>query len=265
MAPLPSLALAKHIVRNFERDDFELIIITGNLRKGKSSYAMKAVEQAYQYLFGKKQLNFKDYKLGLMGWRTIDVVDDWLNCRKRQPVYIWDDAGYWLHSLNWNDPLMISVSKYFNVVGTDYNTMILTTPSALWVLGKIRQMPEWVRINIVKRDGGRGDSESKMFSRKAKAYKMWRSPDLKRGGVNTYFTDEYSCKLRDDLYAEYKPVRDQYAYEAKLEIMKSLTRQSKLERLNDLRVESRMQKLEAEFNKKVKQLDNDVELEVTQI
>ncbi len=42
MAPLPTLALARLIVRNFRQDGFSLIIVDGNLRVGKSAYAMRA-------------------------------------------------------------------------------------------------------------------------------------------------------------------------------------------------------------------------------
>lgn len=246
MAPLPSLSLARLIVRNFMNDDFSLVIIDGNLRVGKSSYAIKSVSQAHEYLFGKPITKMRDLKW-VMGWEPNEVVELWQANDERQPVFIWDDAGYWLHSMNWNDPLMISIQRYFNVVGTDFNTMILTTPSPKWVLSKIANMPEMLRIKCVKRDGGRGDSEWRLFARKATAYKKWDSPDLKRGGVNKKFVDNYSCKLPDDLYAEYKPIREEYARRAKMDIVKRLNQQRTEAELEELKKLRRLRKLRKEL------------------
>jgi hypothetical protein len=246
MAPLPTLALARLIVRNFLRDDFSLIIIDGNLRVGKSVLSIKAVSQAHDYLFGKPIKKMRDLKW-VMGWEPSECVEIWQSQTERQPCFIWDDAGYWLHSMNWNDPMMIAIQKYFNVIGTDYNTIILTTPSPKWILSKIANMPEMIRIKCTKRQGGKGDSDSIKFSRTATGYKKWDSPDLKRGGVNKIIQDDYSCKLDDQLYAEYQPIREKYSREAKLEIVKRLNRQKQQAELDELREIKRLRKLRKEL------------------
>jgi hypothetical protein len=247
MAPLPTLALARLIVRNYRQDDFSLIIVDGNLRVGKSAYAMKAIDQAHEYIFGKGVKTMSDYKW-VMGWNPDDVIDLWMATEDRQPCFIWDDAGYWLHSMNWNDPLMISIQKYFNVVGTDFNTIILTTPSPKWVLSKIANMPEMIRIKCTKRSGSWSkDSDYLKFARTAKGYKAWDSPDLKRGGVNTYLEDDYSCKLEQSLYDEYLPIRKKYAREAKLQIVRNLNRQRQREELEELKEMKKLKKLRKEI------------------
>lgn len=232
---LPKLALARKIVRNYERDDFSLIIIYGNLRIGKSTYAIKAVEQALNYLGFLKGKITPDVLKWVMGWETEEVVDTWMLVNERQPAYIWDDAGYWLHSMNWNDPLMISVQQYFNVVGTDYNTMMLTTPSPKWVLSKIANMPDMYRIKVTKRTGGRRDDDYIKFARQAKGYMKWESPDLKKGGVNTKLKDNFSCKMEQELYEWYKPVRDGYARKAKEAILNNLRKQRERQELLELK------------------------------
>lgn len=244
---LPSLALARKIVRNYERDDFSLIIVYGNLRIGKSTYVIKAMEQALIYLgMIRDKITMNDLKW-VMGWNTEEVVDTWMLCDERQPVFCWDDAGYWLHSMNWNDPLMITIQQYFNVVGTDYNTVILTTPSPKWVLSKIANMPDMFRIKVTKRTGGKRDDDYVKFARQAKAYQRWESPDLKRGGVNTKMLDKFSCKLPDDLYAEYQPIRENYARQAKLAIVESLRKQREKQELEELRDMKKMRKLKKEL------------------
>lgn len=233
-------------MKNYERDDFSLIIVYGNLRKGKSSYAMKCVEQALQYLRFEDELNGKNLKW-YMGWKPDEVVETWLLNEERQPVFIWDDAGYWLHSMNWHDPLMISIQQYFNVVGTDYNTVILTTPSPDWVLSKIANFPEMIRIKIIKRTGGKRDSDSVVFGRQAIGYQKWRSPDLKRGGVNKILVDDFNCKIRQDLYDWYAPIRRDYAREAKLSIMQNLRQKSNEARLNEMNTLRKLRKAEKEL------------------
>lgn len=243
---LPTLALSRLIVRNFERDDFSLVIVDGNLRKGKSTYAMKAIEQAGIYLGTFKELTPRNLNY-YMGWEPNEVVATWRMNEERQPFYIWDDAGYWLHSMNWHDDLMIAIQQYFNVIGTDYNTVILTTPSPHWVLSKIANFPEMYRIRITKRTGGKPDSDYYLFARRATAYKKWTSPDLKRGGVNKMFTDKFSCKLRDDLYEWYYPTRRAYAQMAKESIVENLRRKSDKQRLEDLKTMRKLRKAEKEL------------------
>lgn len=243
---LPSMALARMIVKNFERDDFSLVIVDGNLRKGKSAYAMKAVEQAGIYLGIFDELDPSNLNW-YMGWEPNEVVATWRLTEERQPFFIWDDAGYWLHSMNWHDDLMIAIQQYFNVIGTDYNTVILTTPSPHWVLSKIANFPEMYRIRITKRTGGKRDSEYYRFARKATAYKRWNSPDLSRGGVNKMFTDNFSCKIRDDLYDWYYPMRRSYAKEAKEKIVDNLRRKTDQQRLEDLKTMRNIRRYEKEI------------------
>jgi hypothetical protein len=161
-----------------------------------------------------------------LGWDPNDCVDRWLDLDgDRIPGYIWDDAGYWLFSLNWTDRLLISIQKYMNVIGTDMNNLILTTPDPEWILSKIAAMPGTMRIKIIKRRGGVEDYDSNVFSRRALGYVPWKYPDLKGGGVNKKIEDDYSCKLPEPFYSEwYKPTREHYAKMAKLEMKEELRR-----------------------------------------
>ena len=220
MAPLPTLALARRICSAYLKDDFMLVIIYGELRMGKSAYALKVLGQVYDYL--------KDRPLSIdlvdqyLGWHPAEVVDDWFDIEKRIPMYIWDDAGYWLFSLQWHDPLLIAVQRYMNVIGTDMNTLVLTTPDPTWILKKIVAMPGAIRVKVYKRDGGQYDNPSRLYSRHARGYKPYRSPDLKKTGVNRILDDDFSCYIPDDVYAVYFPKREHYARMAKLEIRKVL-------------------------------------------
>ena len=232
MAKRPTLAIGRWIEKAFRIDDFNLFIVHGKPRIGKSAYAIKGMGQAIDYLWGEDIFKIAG-STGLrrapicskyMGWDPVEVVDTWTDLVGRIPCYTWDDAGYWLFSLNWTDPLLIAVQQYMNVVGTDMNNMVLTTPDPKWILSKIATMPGTMRVKIIKRRGGRETSDSQLYSRRALGYVPWRYPDLKGGGVNKVLEDDFSCKLPDEFYKWYKPTRERYAMRAKLAMKEELVK-----------------------------------------
>jgi len=247
MPELPTLALARKICRNYMNDDFNLVIIMGPPRIGKSAYAIKVMGQVVKYLKGQDIFEITEGEKvrapicqKYLGWDPHENVDRWLDIFKRIPVFTWDDAGYWLFSLNWTDPLLIAVQQYMNVVGTDMNTLILTTPDPSWILSKIANMPGTLKVQITKTRGGE-DCDSVRFARRAIAYKPWKYPDGKGGGVNKVMVDDFSCKLPDPFYSEwYKPTREAYAYEAKMAMKKELLRRTAVQ----LRKEASLKKRE---------------------
>lgn len=231
MTPLPTLALARMICRNYLTDDFMLIVIYGNLRVGKSAYAMKILGQVYDYLRGRPlSIDLVDQ---YFGWDPSEVVDDWWDIKKRQPLYVWDDAGMWLYSLDWHDPLLVAIQKYFNVIGTDLNALILTTPDPTWILSKLINMPGTIRVKVIKREGGIKNNPYKLYARRATGYKPYRSPDLKKTGVNRILTDDFSCYIPDDIYAFYQPKREHYAKRAKEQIRDVLSSKIKAKKVDD--------------------------------
>jgi len=181
--------------------------------------------QVIDYLWGEDIYNPRLCQKYL-GWDPEDNVYRWMDINKRIPVYTWDDVVYWLFSLNWTDPLLIAVQQYMNVVGTDMNTLMLTTPDPRWILSKIATMPGTNRVKIIKRDRGQGDNDSRVFSQRAIGYKSYTSPDLKTSGVNKVVEDDYSCKLPEEFYKWYKPTRESYAKKAKLAMRDELRRRN---------------------------------------
>lgn len=218
MSPKPSLALAQLIAQAYRDDDFLLVVIHGPLRMGKSAYAMKVMGQVYDYLKGRPLSAdlLKDY----MGFHPREVVYRWARLKRRIPCYLWDDAGYWLYSMDWWHPLLKSIQKYLNVIGTDMNTLILTTPDPRWILKKLLHMPGAIRGKVMKRRSSRqGDSDSLKYSRRCKGYKPYLMPDLVKSGVNSLWVDDYSCKIPQDVYDYYLPLRISYAKHAKTSIL----------------------------------------------
>lgn len=243
MAPLPSLALANLIVRAYRDDDFLLVVIHGPLRMGKSAYAFKVMGQVYDYLKG-RPLSVELMKQ-YVGFEPTEVIRQWYNIGdKRIPMYVWDDAGYWLYSMDWWHPLLKGIQKYMNVIGTQMNCLMLTTPDPTWILSKLLNMPGALRGKVMKRTSSVRDSNSVKFSRKCRGYKPYRMPDLKKTGVNVWWEDDYSCMIPDEVYAYYLPLRLGYAQMARKAVLDTLlpeedrgpdpTIQDSLDTLDDL-------------------------------
>jgi hypothetical protein len=248
MPKLPKLEFAKKMVLNYRDDDFTLWIIEGNLRIGKSAMSCKGGLQVSDYFWGDPPV--WDSVEPFMGWHPAEVVEKWMNVEERQPYFIWDDAGMWLFSLDWANPLMVAIQKYMNVVATDYNNLILTTPNVKWILSKIAGMPGMRRIKVIKRYGSKTrDSESRKFSRIAVCYEPWKSPDLKTHGVYKRFYDKFSCKLPQPLYDIYQPIRVGYAKLAKQEIKRQLRLRSTIGRIQNLKMDAKLRRLEREEEK----------------
>ena len=251
---LPKSAMARRIIRNYERDEFNSIIIHGTPRIGKSAYIIKVIKQVMRYLYGKEFTEWRQFK-PYFGWDPQENVERWITLDKRIPLFVWDDAGYWLHSLNWTDPLLQAIQKYFNVIGTDINTVILTTPSPTWILSKIAGMPGTLRTKIVKARGGVRDDPSTKWGRLAITYEPWRTPDMKKHGVNKRFKDNFNCYIPDEIYKDYYPIRKGYAMKAKLAIRDTLLVQQQMQSLNEVKLTQRLRRLKGEELKYAKKLD----------
>mgnify|MGYP006909289242 CR=1 FL=1 len=226
MADLPRNPLAKRIIRNYLMDKFAIYIIYAEPRIGKSAYGLKTLGDVYDYLKGRplSPALVKDF----VGWRPAEVVDRWLKITKRIPAYMWDDAGVWLFSLNWSDPLLIAIQKYFNLIGTDMNSLILTTPDPRFILSKILKMPGVNTVKIIRPVGSETlDNDTIRFSRRAIGYKPYTTPDFKKHGVNTIFEWDFSCKIPQDTYDYYYPERIKWAGDSKDKIKDLLTSKAK--------------------------------------
>lgn len=196
------LVTTRMIKQAFNTDQFFLFIIYGPLRYGKSSYASQVLAE----LFGTWDPEvLKNY----IGCEPREVLNRWMTQRKKELAYCWDDAGLWLHALEWNSPFVRAVGKYLNVAGTDWGGLILTAPLPTWVAKKIRGIPQAITIKIMKCSG------HQPTRRIARAYRHWTHPDMKKTGVKKIYEDEFDVMLPQNYYDWYRPYRSQFARTAK--------------------------------------------------
>ncbi|MEM2066742.1 MAG: hypothetical protein QXH59_09690 [Candidatus Caldarchaeum sp.] len=192
-------------------EEFRPLIIYGPLGYGKSTYAFKVGVNVLRRLYGYEEGRAWEEVKKFTVFRPVEFMEkvEWIDkTYGRFPFIIWDDAGIWLHAMDWHDEYVVAVQKWLNVARTHLGSIIFTTPTPGWLIGKIRYFPNIVSIKIYKKD-----SEGKDLPRgvrRAAAYKAWLAPDMKKSGVKLLWIDTFHVRMPDDFYAWYKPRRDQY-------------------------------------------------------
>ncbi len=223
---LRTFELARRIREWKENDDFKILIIYGEGRIGKTSYIL----QVFAQVMGEwKKGTVIDPKTGEKHTKEFCVKPNWeaikhwivfhpkdflkvsYDVKSKEFGLIWDDAGMWLHALDFNNPFVKQVGKYLNVAGTDFGVIAFTTPTPKWVFNKIKNYPGTIVIKVIRRST---DTKTHKY-RVAKAYSNWVLPDMKKSGVKKIFWDSYDAMMPDEVFAWYKPLREQYAVLAK--------------------------------------------------
>lgn len=247
----------KRILELFDDDEFKAFIVQGDHGYGKSSYSNRLIADVYGHVFNggtplwkpKFSKDIEYWFSSHMGFNPKEVIDEWqfkekredwllkrlggyprsilnkwqYHDKKRDYVYHWDDAGTYLHSLDFQDPFVKETGKYMQLVRSDWACVVFSAISASDITTKIRGLRNAIIIDIVKH----GNNESHPYARIAEAYilrksfkgKLWKDYQWK---------DTFSCHVPNDFYDWYHPLRDHYA-----EIFKQRMRK-KLEKNKDL-------------------------------
>lgn len=204
-------------------DKFMGMTVEGVQRVGKTSYTCKCLAQA----FGEWDYNTTDPKgKKLMCVKSdYEAVKDWivflpreflnlvLNYEdEKQRAVIWDDAGFWLFSLDWYEPFVKSVSRYSQLCGTQFGSLILTTPNKNLISQKVLDAFPQMKVCTIFEHG-----RETYYNRPriAKVYGKWTWADGKRGGVRKEFEDYFNAFLPDDFYSWYFPKRKGYLAEGR--------------------------------------------------
>jgi len=202
---------AKFIIELYDNDEFKPLLIQGDHGFGKSSYANTLMAEVFS-IFNHGSPNWKVVK-HLIGYNPEEVLDtlDKIPRHKRWYCFHWDDAGTWLHSLDFQDPFVKAVGKYMHVVRTDLACMIFSTINISDVSSKVRGIRDAIMIDITKE----GKDKTHPNRRTARAYilrKTWKGREWKDYQWEEYFNSH----VPDDFYfGWYKKKREEYARQAK--------------------------------------------------
>lgn len=191
-------------------EEFTLFTVYAGLGKGKSAYAIFNLvmvlmnwfkiteERAWEVVKGYLVFHPEQF------FQKLDEIEE--VGLDRSPGLIWDDAGLWLYALDWNDPFIKALGKYMNVARTRLASLVLTTPSPQLIFSKIRDFPDAINVSIIKTTG----NPRARWVRAAKGYQQTVMPDMKKRRVHLRYVDDFKCRLPDDFFDWYKPLRDQY-------------------------------------------------------
>jgi len=221
---------AKFILELWENDEFKPILIQGDHGFGKTSYANTLISEVYSKdgVHGNWDIPlFKKH----IGFHPMHVINNWMDKKGRDYVYHWDDAGLWLHSLDYQDPFVKDVGKYMQVVRSDWACVIFTAISKEDISSKIRSLRNAIVIDITKE----GSSYKEPDKRTAIAYierKTWKgrpyhdnqweerfdshvpgnySEENPKYIYNPTLKQKKDYNITWGFYGWYKPIRDKYA------------------------------------------------------
>lgn len=201
---------AKHIIKLFDNDEFKPFLIQGDHGFGKTSYANTLMAEVFSiHKDGVPDWEKVKHRIGYNPDEVLDQLDN-IPEGERWYCYHWDDAGTWLHNLDFQDPFVKAIGKYMQLARTDLACMIFTTIDVNDISSKVRGIRNAIIVDITKD----GSSYKEPFVRTARAYilrKTWKGRQWK----DYQWEERFNCHVPDKFYRWYKPQRDSYAKQMK--------------------------------------------------
>jgi hypothetical protein len=220
----PTSRLARRIINAYLNDKSITIIIHGDPRIGKSGYAFKTLVQVYDYLYAIRDPIFL-YRL-TMGYHPTEILgmcrsvkrDHWFKPFRtaKQPALIWDDGGIWLFNQDYQKSHVKAIMKYFQILFTKVQVMIITTPTPANIVKGLRAIPSavWIQIRREEEDPYLMDLEPDhiRYRRNSRIYSPFMSADLKTLKVWKNFEEYFDCRFPDSAFKHYQPIRETYTH-----------------------------------------------------
>lgn len=208
-------------------EEFVLMTAYGPLGFGKSAYALKVGVDVLLWWYRHTLFSAYDYRIleeyeeaRRVAWELVKQfiifhpeqffhkLDEIEALGIRSPILIWDDAGLWLFALEYNDPFLIKVTKYFVVARTLLGSVFCTTPNPSYIINKLRNFPQSYNIGIIKTTGSKKGLDK--YKRRGKAYLQYYNIIKGMRVSGPKYHDDFICLMPDDFYKWYKPLRDSY-------------------------------------------------------
>jgi len=230
--------ISEKILEWYYNDEFGIIIVHGQQGFGKSTYACISGAEVYGHNRMKHEFyyNWDAVKKHIV-WTPRDFIK--LSKKRdqgkepyehKEPLVIWDDAGYWLNAMDFRDKLCITVSKYLEVARTRWAAIIFTVSDQRQILSKIRGIPHAWSIPIIKAStpGVHNPNYKWVHDRRyAHLHKSWVSEDLKKSGKKGQEGDVFYARMPPKFYRWYKAFRDRFCMDA-IEDVDKAEKESKL-------------------------------------
>ncbi len=218
-----TFCLAEDIEKAYYEHIYLPFVIYGYHGVGKSSYACQVAAEVYgspenpDFEKVKEQIVFTPDEF-------LEKVQHAGRGYDRHKCIIWDDAGLWLYTMDFHDPLVKAVVKYLNVARTDVAAVLFTTPSPKMLVNKVFSTHEARTVWVKKLTGRSGTAQRRTLSdgrernyryREARIYNKLVLPDMKKEYHFKAAIDRFSANLPDDFFEWYREQRASYAETAK--------------------------------------------------
>jgi hypothetical protein len=228
--------MSERILNWFYSDELGIIIVHGQQGYGKSTYAAISCSEVYGHDFNQERFRYD--------WEAVkkhivftpqQFIDLCYSSSAKEPMVVWDDAGYWLNAMDYRDKLCIQVSKYLEVARSRWGAIIFTVSDQRQILNKIRGIPHAWTIPIRKVGTPSIDQPAFRYKhdrRFARLHKSWCSEDMKRSGKKGKEGDVFYARMPSEFYNWYKPWRDLFCNQATIDMQKAAEDQQLYEKSN---------------------------------
>lgn len=175
-----------------------------NARKrgiGKSVLAIKLL------LFTYADWNIAKHYIFYSPEEFIRVFEKLVDEKRRIPMAVWDDAGAWLFRARFKNRFVIAVIEHLEVIRTHIANMFFTATTVGKLAKGIRESLNWVTlISIDKIVNNIKYSKATLYE----AHEDYEWMFNRRRMPEPLATHYYRVMLPDEIYKEYKEMRDRY-------------------------------------------------------
>jgi len=209
----PSRSATVNAIREWHNnDEFRPIVVQGFHGYGKSSFASYVASEIY----------------GTWAWSTLkefivfhpaEFLKKIMKIKKKHPLIIWDDAGYWLNSMDYQNKFVKAVGKYMQVARLDWACIMFTSINAKDVISKIRGIEGRWKIKVTKK----GSGQLTPHRRTAITYEYWQTPDGSQFGETGLHDELFKAWMPPAYYDGYLPYRKSFTQQAKRSIKEHIS------------------------------------------
>jgi len=195
-------------IRKWHKDnELRIVIVEGYQGVGKSVYSLLVASEIYET----NNWNLlKKYYV----YRPDEFLYSIKHKRSKSPLLVWDDAGNWLHSQDYQKKRVVETCKYFQVARPQWACILLTCVDAEDIVSRIRNMNNRILVQIMK-----NSSHKEPDRRLARLFTRWKSPDKTRKGEENKIDENfYLHHCPHGLYNPYEKYRNSFVRQAIKEI-----------------------------------------------
>lgn len=220
------LVLGKKIYESIKNKTFRSFIILGDRDIGKSTYALKALFEAFTLLgYDKKDawglaLSCIKFSIPSVTSYLKEGTELYKKTHTKKPAIVWDDLRKYAGGIQYhiNRDLYNEIAGLLDTVKIPVSCFIGTCPSMKGVMGILQDYDSY-QLNVqYSTRGGK--------YRLAKGY-LWRTTPAGQRKVYSKFEDTFFCRLPNKIWLEYEKDRIK-ASEQSIEAMEEIAKKKEI-------------------------------------